>query len=115
MTDQLTQADVEYEVELWPIARLQANPRNYRSHPPEQIQVLVASLLRHGQQKPIVVTPDGVILAGHGVLEAAKAAGWQEVAVKVYTGSNPEAYLVDDNETERLAGDDEQILARVFQ
>ena len=35
-------ADIEYEVELWSVARLQANPRNYRSHPPEQIQVLVA-------------------------------------------------------------------------
>ena len=105
----------EYEIELWPIARLQANPRNYRSHPPEQVQVLRTSLLRHGQQKPIVVTPEGVILAGHGVLEAAKAAGWQEVAVKVYTGSNPGAYLLDDNETVRLAVDDEQILARLLQ
>lgn len=116
MTERLATANAEeYEVELWPIARLQANPRNYRSHPPEQVQVLRSSLLRHGQQKPIVVTPEGVILAGHGVLEAAKAAGWQDVAVKVYTGSNPEAYLVDDNETERLAVDDEQILARLLQ
>jgi hypothetical protein len=116
MTERLATANAEeYEVELWPIARLQANPRNYRSHPAEQVQVLRASLLRHGQQKPIVVTPEGVILAGHGVLEAAKAAGWQDVAVKVYTGSNPEAYLVDDNETERLAVDDEQILARLLQ
>ncbi len=115
MTERVVTANAEeYEVELWPIARLQANPRNYRSHPPEQVQVLRASLLRHGQQKPIVVTPEGVILAGHGVLEGAKAAGWSEVAVKVYTGSNPEAYLVDDNETVRLAVDDEQILARLL-
>jgi len=115
MTERLASPSAEYETELWPIERLQANPRNYRSHPPEQVQVLQASLLRHGQQKPIVVTPEGVILAGHGVLEAARAAGWSEVAVKVYTGGNPEAYLVDDNETVRLAVDDEQILARLLQ
>jgi len=103
------------EVEVWPITRLQANPRNYRQHPEQQILVLRASLRRHGQQKPVVVQPDGTILCGHGVVAAAQAEGWTDIAVKVYNGGDAQSYLLDDNESSRLAVDDEQILARLLQ
>lgn len=95
----------------WPIERLAANPRNYRSHPEAQIAALRANLSRHGQQKPVVIQSDGMILAGHALVEAARQLGCAEIGVHVYDGSDPGAFLVDDNESVRLAEDDDQALA----
>ena len=80
----------------WPIERLLTNPRNYRSHPEAQLAFLRRNLLRHGQQKPVVIQNDGVIIAGHALVEAARGLGWEAIGVHVYDGSDPDAFLVDD-------------------
>ena len=61
-------------VELDP-RTLKPNPENYRGHPQEQIAEIATSLRDLGQFKNVVVRPDGTILAGHGVVQAAIAAG----------------------------------------
>jgi DNA modification methylase len=76
--------------------------------------VLRESLRIHGQQKPVVITPDGTILAGHGLVEAARLEGWQEIACHVYDGPYPEAFLAIDNRTSDLAEDDETALAELL-
>jgi len=101
-------------MEQWPIERLRAHPRNYRRHPEHQLAVLRESLRVHGQQKPVVITPDGTILAGHGVVEAAKAESWTQVACHVYDGPYPEAFLAIDNRASDLAEDDESALAQLL-
>jgi DNA modification methylase len=101
-------------VEQWPIERLRPHPRNYRRHPEHQLAVLQESLRVHGQQKPVVITPDGTILAGHGVVEAARAEGWSQVACHVYDGPYPEAFLAIDNRASDLAEDDEIALAQLL-
>jgi DNA modification methylase len=68
----------------------------------------------HGQQKPVVITPDGTVLAGHGLVEAARAEGWSEIACHVYDGPYPEAFLAIDNRASDLAEDDEESLARLL-
>lgn len=99
------------------VSDLRPHERNYRKHPPEQLTVLARSLQRFGQLKPIRAMRDadgkgGTILAGHGVWEAAKTAGWTSINVWWYEGSNPEHLLVADNEISRLADvDQEQLLA----
>jgi len=98
-------------VETRPIAELRPHPRNYRRHPEHQLAILRESLRLHGLQKPVVVTPDGTILAGHGLVEAARAEGWSEIAVHVYDGPHPDAFVVADNYSASLALDDEQALA----
>jgi hypothetical protein len=60
----------------WPIERLTTNPRNYRSHPEAQLAFLRRNLLRHGHQKPVVIESDGVIIAGHALMKAARGLGW---------------------------------------
>jgi DNA modification methylase len=96
------------------IASLRAHPRNYRRHPDSQLAVLRESLRVHGQQKPVVITPDGTILAGHGLVEAARLEGWTEIACHVYDGPYPEAFLAVDNRASDLAEDDEETLGALL-
>ena len=100
--------------ELRRIADLRPHPRNYRRHPEHQLAILRESLRVHGQQKPVVITPDGTILAGHGLVEAARAEGWSEIACHVYDGPYPEALLAIDNRASDLAEDDEAALAQLL-
>jgi hypothetical protein len=46
-------------VERWAIGDLRPHPRNYRRHPEHQLAILRESLRVHGQQKAVVITPDG--------------------------------------------------------
>ncbi|MBE9565933.1 MAG: DNA modification methylase [Proteobacteria bacterium] len=96
------------------ISDLRPHPRNYRRHPEHQLAILRESLRIHGQQKPVVITPDGTILAGHGLVEAAKAEAWSEIACHVYDGPYPEAFLAIDNRASDLAEDDEAALAALL-
>ena len=84
------------------IAALHPHPLNYRRHPEHQLAILRESLRVHGQQKPVVITPDGTILAGHGLVEAAKLEGWETIACHVYDGPYPEAFLAQDDLNELL-------------
>jgi hypothetical protein len=101
-----------------PVGELTPNPVNYRSHPQAQIATLEYSLRSLGQYKPIVCSRDGVVLAGHGVLQAAKAAGEAEVAVVYmpFAADDPRAakLLVADNESQRGSEDDGQALAALL-
>ncbi len=63
----------------------------------------------------MVITPDGTILAGHGLVEAARAEGWTEIVCHVYDGPYPEAFLAIDNRSSDLAEDDETALAQLLQ
>ncbi len=96
------------------LADLRPHPRNYRRHPEHQLAILRESLRVHGQQKPVVITPDGTILAGHGLVEAAQAEGWTEIACHIYDGPYPEAFLAIDNRASDLAEDDEDALATLL-
>jgi len=96
------------------INELLPHPRNYRRHPEHQLAILRESLRVHGQQKPVVITPDGTILAGHGLVEAAKLEGWEGIACHVYDGPYPDAFVVLDNRASDLAEDDEAALAQLL-
>src|SRR5574340_1855538 len=107
LQDDTRRAQLQMTIEHRPLDFLRPHPRNYRRHPEHQLAILRESLRVHGQQKPVVLTPDGTILAGHGLVEAAKAEGWNEIAVHVYDGLHPEAFIAADNYSASLAEDDE--------
>jgi hypothetical protein len=88
------------KVEIWPIERLTANPRNARIHGPEQIEQIGASLREFGWTMPVLVRENGVLIAGHGRLEAAKLKGITEVPTIVargWTEAQCQAYAICDN------------------
>jgi DNA modification methylase len=88
------------KVESWPIERLTTNPRNARIHGPEQIEKIRASLREFGWTMPVLVRENGMLIAGHGRLEAAKLEGITEVPTIVargWTEAQCRAYAIADN------------------
>ena len=92
------------------------DPANVRKHPEKNLATIKASLLRFGQQKPIVVDANGVVRAGNGTLMAAKALGWKEIAIvrSSLGGSEATAYAIADNRTAELAEWDEDALSQTL-
>jgi hypothetical protein len=95
------------------ISELSCDPANARKHPERNIETIVASLKRFGQQKPIVIDSSNVVRAGNGTLEAARSMGWTEIdCVRTsLKGSDAIAYAIADNRTAELAEWDDDVLA----
>lgn len=98
------------------IDRVTPDPANLRKHSEASLEAVRRSLARFGQQKPIVVDRNMVVLAGHGVLEAARSLGWKNIRITVSTLSGPEriAYGIADNRTAELSTWDEEALRAVL-
>lgn len=106
------------EIETVRIDDLKSHPRNYRNHPPDQIEHLVASIKQNGFYKNIVIARDGTILAGHGAVEAAKKVGLVEVPAR-RLDVDPESseairVLTGDNELLRFAEIDDRELTELL-
>ena len=87
-------------IELWPIDRLVPYEKNSRTHSPEQVEQLRASIQEFGFTNPILVDGKDGVIAGHGRLEAARELGLTEVPVVVLDHLSPEqkrAYVIADN------------------
>jgi len=98
------------------IDSISLDPANVRRHPDRNIQTIVASLKRFGQQKPIVVTKEGIVIAGNGTLQAARHLGWKQIEIvrTGLTGSDATAYAIADNRTAELAEWDDDALAKTL-
>jgi len=102
------------EVEWLNVSELVEDPANVRVHDQRNLEAIRGSLARFGQQKPIVVSMDGVVVAGNGTLEAARRLGWDTIGV-VRTrleGSDRTAYAIADNRAGELAEWDDEALAK---
>lgn len=105
-------APVKMAVEDIPVTDLHNDPANVRKHGEDNLAAIKASLARFGQQKPIVVNPEGVVIAGNGTLMAARALGWKTIkAVRTnLAGADATAFAIADNRTAELAEWDESAL-----
>lgn len=92
---------------LRPIEELREDERNARQHPKRNLEIIAASLEAHAQQKPLSVTPDGLVLAGNGTLRAMRDAGWTHLAAIPFDGKHDRLYAIDDNRSAELADWDE--------
>lgn len=106
-------------VELWPLGRLVPYEKNSRTHSPEQISQIAASILQFGFTQPILVDEvSGGILAGHARLRAARQLDMAEVPV-VPLGHLSEgqrkAYIIADNKLALNAGWDDGMLRMELQ
>lgn len=81
---------------------IKLDPENARKHSPKDLSQKAEALKEFGQQKPIVLSKDNVIIAGNGFFRAAtEILGWKKIAV-VYSSLSPEeakAYALADNQT----------------
>ncbi len=65
----------DFRIEHLEIADLKPNPRNARLHSKKQLHQIAASIREFGFNSIVVIDEGGVILVGHGRVEAAKLAG----------------------------------------
>lgn len=72
---------INIQVERWPIGRLIPRITNPRTHTPEQIAQIAASMKAWGWTNPVLVGADNDILAGHARVAAARQLGMTEVPV----------------------------------
>jgi hypothetical protein len=102
------------KLERWPVDRLVPYERNSRTHSPEQVAQIAASIVEFGFTNPILVASDAGIIAGHGRLAAAKDLGLKEVPVVVLdhlSDAQRRAYVLADNKLALNAGWDVDMLA----
>ena len=93
---------------------LKPNPRNARTHSKRQLKLIADSVKTFGFVNPILIDKDGMIIAGHGRLTAARRLCMTEVpALRIEHLSDDEirAYVLADNQLATLAGWDDDILA----
>lgn len=107
-----------FKTETVAIAELKPHPRNYKSHPDDQLEHIIASIKEHGFYRNIVIARDGTILAGHGVVRASKKMGLETVpVVRLDVDPNdPRALklLAGDNEISHLAENDDRLLTELL-
>jgi len=101
-------------IEMWPLDRLVPYERNPRTHSPDQVGKIAASIEQFGFNNPLLVDSQDGIIAGHGRLLAARKLGLGEVPVIVLdhlTDAQRRAYVIADNKLAELAGWDDELLA----
>ncbi|AWL99668.1 site-specific DNA-methyltransferase [Bradyrhizobium amphicarpaeae] len=105
----LAQLSIAYR----PSNDLTPDPRNARTHSKRQIEQLKASINEFGFTNPILIDPEGNIIAGHGRLMAAKASGLAQVPTITLSGlsdAQKRALRLADNKIALNAGWDIEIL-----
>ena len=101
------------QVVAWPVEKLIPYARNARTHSAEQVAQVAASIAEFGWTNPILAGADGIVIAGHARLLAARKLGMTEVPVIVLdhlTESQRRALVLADNRLALNAGWDEEML-----
>lgn len=104
------------KVESVAIDKLTLDPSNARKHSAKNLEAIKGSLARFGQQKPIVVGKNGVVIAGNGTLEAARSLGWAKIDAHLtdLDGTDATAYAIADNRAGELAEWDAAVLGETL-
>jgi len=107
-----------FKIEQVAIADLKPHAKNYRGHPEDQLTHLQQSLKQFGFYRNVVIAKDGTILAGHGVVQAAKKNDTKTIPVirLDVAADDPLALkvLIGDNEIEHLAEQDDRMLSELL-
>ncbi|CAN1522164.1 ParB_N_like_MT domain containing protein [Rhabdaerophilaceae bacterium] len=104
----------EHRIQTMSPGQLQPYPRNARTHSKKQIRQIAESITRFGFTNPVLIDEAGMILAGHGRVEAAKLLGMSEVPCLRFdhmSAAEKRAYILADNKLALNAGWDEDLLA----
>jgi len=103
----------ELQVVTWPVDKLIPFARNARTHSDEQVAQIAASIAEFGWTNPILAGADGIVIAGHARLLAARKLHMTEVPVIVLdhlTETQRRALVLADNRLAMNAGWDEEML-----
>jgi DNA modification methylase len=101
-----------------PVGNLRGSPANSRTHSKHQIRRIAASIQEFGFTNPVLLDKNGIVIAGHGRLEAAKLLGILQVPTIRLEDLSPDqvrAYVIADNRLAELAASDTSILTTELQ
>ena len=101
------------KVERRKVSDLVPYARNARTHSPEQVGQIAASIREWGWTTPVLIDESGGIIAGHGRVLAAQKLGIAEVPTMTATGwteAQKKAYILADNKLAMNAGWDTDLL-----
>lgn len=108
-------------VEHVAVVDLKPHPKNYKSHPDEQLDHIIKSIEENGFYRNVVIARDNTILAGHGVVLAVKKMGlFGPATVPVIrldlAPEDPRALkvLTGDNELGKLAETNDRVLTEIL-
>src|SRR5262249_33069030 len=96
------------------IDQIKPHPRNTRTHSKKQIRQIADSIQAIGFASPVLLDERGVLLAGHGRLEAAKLLRLKVIPAIIIDGlseARKRALLLADNRIAQSAGWDRARLA----
>jgi hypothetical protein len=105
--------NLNIQIEQWPIDRIVPSDANPRTHSPEQVAQIAASIQQFGFVNPILAGVDRKIIAGEGRYRAALTLGMRKVPViklEHLSEVQRRALAIADNQLALNAGWDEQIL-----
>ncbi len=94
-------------------AELKPWPNNPRTHSDKQLVKLQSSIRAFGFTNPVLVDEAGVILSGHGRVQAAMAMGLASIPTRVISGlsaAGKRAYVLADNKIALLSSWDHDLL-----
>lgn len=100
------------------IADLHPYERNSRTHSPEQIEQIAASIREFGFVNPVLIDENNRIIAGHGRVLAAQKMGMEQVPCLPVVGLSDaqlRAYIIADNKLAENAGWDKDMLRLEFE
>jgi len=86
-------------VKEYPIADIKPHPNNPRIHPDSAIEKLQRSIQEFGFVNPVLISKDGILLAGHARIKASKSQKLEHVPALILDleGAKADAYLIADN------------------
>lgn len=104
------------EIELVPMEKIEPYEWNPKTHPPEQVDTIAASILEYGFNNPVLLHDTGEkkfpLVAGHGRHLAAKLLGLAaipSIKIKHLTAAQALGFLLMDNKAAESAWDPEKL------
>ena len=101
-------------IERRKVSELIPYARNARTHSDAQVAQIAASIREWGWTNPVLIDPEGGLIAGHGRVMAARKLGIDDVPCMIATGwsdAQKKAYILADNQLALNAGWDTQLLS----
>ena len=102
------------KIETTPIDKLVPYVNNARTHSPEQVDQIAASIKEFGFNNPVLIDKKNGIIAGHGRVQAARKLELKEVPtvrLEHLTETQKKAFIIADNKIAINAGWDDELLA----
>lgn len=102
------------KVEMRNVSELVPYANNSRTHSPQQVDQIAASINEWGWTVPVLVDEKGMLIAGHARIMAAQKLGIEQVPTMTATGwteAQKKAYVVADNKLALNADWDTELLS----